>query len=101
MLGRMNDVLRRGLAGREAPMLALLERLVNVNSFTDHREGGARVGDMLAAELAGVPGMTVRRVDSTRFAPHLIATTSAAEASAEGCVAIIGHLDTVFPPGTF
>ena len=82
-------------------MLAAIERLVAVNSFTANRDGGVRVGELLAAELAAIPGVSVRVVPSTRFAPHLIATTRAAEASAEGAVAIVGHLDTVFPPGTF
>lgn len=82
-------------------MLASIERLVNVNSYTDNREGGARVADMLGEMLASIPGITVRAIASDRFAPHLIATTRAAEASPEGCVAIVGHHDTVFPPGTF
>src|SRR5262249_22556082 len=46
-------------------------------------------------------GVSVRHVPSTRFAPHLVATTQAAEGSPAGCVAIVGHLDTVFPPGSF
>ena len=89
------------LADREAPMLALIERLVAVNSYTDHREGGLLVSEMLADELSSIEGLSVRVVPSTRFAPHVIACTRAAEASAEGAVAVIGHLDTVFPPGTF
>jgi glutamate carboxypeptidase len=97
----MNEAIRKKLEGREAPMLGLIERLVNVNSFTDNREGGLRVGEILEKELVSIPGISVRRVDSTRFAPHLVAVTRAAEASSEGCVAIVGHLDTVFPPGTF
>jgi len=82
-------------------MLAAIERLVSVNSFTENAAGGARVGELLAAELSSIDGVAVRFVPSSRFAPHLIATTRAAEASADGCVAIVGHLDTVFPPGTF
>jgi glutamate carboxypeptidase len=97
----MTVALRAHLAGREAAMLAAVERLVVVNSFTDNRDGGVRVGELLAAELSSIEGVSVRALPSTRFAPHLIASTRAAEASAEGCVAIVGHLDTVFPPGTF
>jgi glutamate carboxypeptidase len=97
----VTDPIRAYLAAREAPMLAAIERLVAVNSHTDNRDGGARVAEMLAGELASIEGVSVRTVPSTRFAPHLIASTRAAEGSPEGCVAIVGHLDTVFPPGTF
>ena len=93
--------IRAYLADREAPMLAAIERLVLVNSFTDNQAGGARTAEMLTAELAFTEGVSVRTVPSTRYAPHLVVATRAAEGSAEGCVAIVGHLDTVFPPGTF
>jgi glutamate carboxypeptidase len=101
MIAPTHDALRVYLADRAAPMLATIERLVAVNSHTENRDGGVRVGEMLAAELASIPGVSVRVVPSTRYAPHLIASTRAAEASAAGAVAIVGHLDTVFPPGTF
>ncbi len=97
----MIDAIRAYLEGRQAPMLAAIERLVAVNSYTENREGGARVGELLAEELRAIPGVSVRAVPSARFAPHLVASTRAAEASAAGAVAIVGHLDTVFPPGTF
>ncbi|MEO7591393.1 MAG: M20/M25/M40 family metallo-hydrolase [Byssovorax sp.] len=82
-------------------MLAAVERLVAVNSFTDNVGGGNQVGAMLTEMLAALPGVSVRALPSERHAAHLVASTRAAEASAEGCVAIVGHLDTVFPPGTF
>lgn len=93
--------LRERLARREEAAIALLERLVNENSFTENREGGDRVAAQLAEELAAIPGVSVRTVASERFASHVIACTKAAERSAEGAVALVGHLDTVFPPGTF
>jgi glutamate carboxypeptidase len=97
----MLAALRAHLAPREPAMLDLIARLVDVNSHTDNRAGGALVAELLTAELASIPGVTVRSIPSERFAPHLVASTAAAAGSAEGCVAIIGHLDTVFPPGTF
>src|SRR5690606_29962757 len=36
-----------------------------------------------------------------RHADHLLVETTAGRATSEGCVALVGHLDTVFPPGTF
>jgi len=82
-------------------MLELLARLVEVNSYTDNVDGGNRVGEMLARELASIEGLVVRTVPSARYAEHLVVTTRASERSAAGCVGLVGHLDTVFPPGTF
>jgi glutamate carboxypeptidase len=93
--------LRAALAGRHEPMIAAIERLCRVNSFTDNREGGNRVGALLTELLTAVPGVSVRTHPSARYADHLVATTSAARDDAEGAVAIVGHLDTVFPPGSF
>jgi glutamate carboxypeptidase len=97
----MIDQVRAELCRREAAMLALLEELVSVNSFTDNLVGGEAVGAILARELRAVPGVEVRAVASERRASHLVATSSAARATAAGCAAIVGHLDTVFPPGVF
>ena len=97
----MSDAIHAYLEGREAAMLSSIERLVNVNSYTDHREGGLVVSEMLAEELSRIEGVSVRVVPSARFAPHVIASTRAAEGSSAGAIAVVGHLDTVFPPGTF
>ncbi|WP_234023334.1 M20 family metallopeptidase [Sorangium cellulosum] len=93
--------LRQALAGRTEPMLALLERLVNLNSFTDNPRGGDAVGEVLANELSTIPGLCVRRIASARFAAHWVVESEAAKASPAGHVALVGHLDTVFPPGVF
>lgn len=84
-------------------MLAEIERLSMVNSFTDNPPGGRKVGELLAEIAAGIPGLWVRRIESEsgKFAPHWLFGTEAARGSAEGAIAIVGHLDTVFPPGTF
>src|SRR5262245_24125837 len=98
----MIDRVKAALWAREEAAMELLETLVRTNSFTENREGGGVVGEKLAAELRGIQGIGfVRAVPSERFAPHWVAATEAAARSAEGCVALVGHLDTVFPPGTF
>jgi len=75
-----------------------LEALVKVNSHTSHREGGKRVGQLLC-KLLSVPGLQAELVDSSCHAPHLIFRS---EGHAEKMpVALLGHLDTVFPQGTF
>jgi glutamate carboxypeptidase len=97
----MIEPIRRALAGREEAMTRAIERLVHVNSFTDNVAGGNLVGAMLTEMLMDLPGVSVRGVLSERHATHLVASTRLAEESSAGCVAIVGHLDTVFPPGTF
>jgi glutamate carboxypeptidase len=46
-------------------------------------------------------GLEVERVRSEAFADHLVFSTAAARGSCEGGVALVGHHDTVFPPGAF
>lgn len=82
-------------------MLELLEELVNINSFSHHPEGGTRVAAVLERELSAIEGVSVTLHESQRFAPHVVATTTSAVTSAAGCVGLVGHHDTVFPPGTF
>lgn len=81
-------------------MVALIRELVEINSFTENVEGGRRVGAVLHRELSAL-GMHVALHESARFAPHLVATTTAAQGTAAGCTALVGHLDTVFPAGSF
>ncbi|MCK6585978.1 MAG: M20/M25/M40 family metallo-hydrolase, partial [Polyangiaceae bacterium] len=97
----MIDRMKEALSGRQAAMLEGIEKLVLQNSFTENVDGGRAVGELLRAELGSIEGISIRTEPSDRYAPHLIASTRAAEASPEGSIAIIGHLDTVFPPGTF
>ncbi len=73
-----------------------LVRLVDVNSFTDHREGGQEVGARLR-ELFAIPGLTARTIPSERYADHLVFSTAAPGPA----IGLVGHLDTVFPPGSF
>jgi glutamate carboxypeptidase len=51
----------------------------------------------LLEEVFAIDGLAGKRVPSTRFADHLVF-----QSAAEGApIALVGHLDTVFPPGTF
>ncbi|MEP6492507.1 MAG: M20/M25/M40 family metallo-hydrolase [bacterium] len=78
-----------------AEALALLERLVNINSGTLNVAGVRQVGDLVRASLDAL-GFTTRWVDGTPFhrAGHLIA-----EHPGQGPkILLIGHLDTVFEP---
>jgi glutamate carboxypeptidase len=99
--GDTTEALRGHCERRLEGMLALLEELVAINSFSGNPEGCARVAEVLARELDAIDGMTVERVESERFGPHLVASSEAARDDPSGCVALVGHLDTVFPPGRF
>jgi glutamate carboxypeptidase len=75
--------------------LALLERVVNINSGTQNFAGVREVGKVVAAEFEAL-GFATRWVDGTAFkrAGHLVA-----EHPGPGTrVLLIGHLDTVFEP---
>ncbi|MGZ6070985.1 MAG: M20/M25/M40 family metallo-hydrolase, partial [Myxococcaceae bacterium] len=84
--------------GRREAFEEALRGLVEVNSFTDNREGGLEVGRRLRSLLA-VPGVDASSVASTRYADHWVFRTAGNPRLAP--VALLGHLDTVFPPGVF
>ena len=81
-------------AHRDASV-ALLERVVNVNSGTMNLAGVRAVGDAFRAELDRL-GFRTRWVEGAAFgrAGHLVAERPAAGAALR--VLLIGHLDTVF-----
>ena len=84
---------------REQPKAieAELASLVGINSFTENKDGGLAVGRALE-ELFELPGLTCTRTASSsgKFADHLTFSNGG-----ENPIALVGHLDTVFPPGTF
>lgn len=91
------------LSEQSREMETALAELVSINSFTENTDGGAKVGALLE-ELFNIDGLSSRRVPSQsgRFADHLvIGSTWRAVEEAARPIALIGHLDTVFPPGTF
>ncbi|HSP79563.1 MAG TPA: M20/M25/M40 family metallo-hydrolase [Myxococcaceae bacterium] len=86
------------LEGRLGEMEEALAALVEVNSWTENAEGGRRVGALLREQLA-IPGLEAEVVSSTRYADHLVFRSEGRAGLAP--VALVGHLDTVFPPGKF
>jgi glutamate carboxypeptidase len=97
MADKLHDALR-WLREQTPSIEQDLAELVEHNSFTDNREGCQAVGARLAA-LFDLPELSARSVPSPsgRYADHLVWSTKAPGAP----VALVGHLDTVFPPGTF
>ncbi len=87
------------LAPKLREMEEVLRPLVEQNSFTDNKAGGDAVGAMLRALFGGIPGITCEVVPSQRYADHLVFRSGGRAGTAP--VAMIGHHDTVFPPGKF
>lgn len=98
-LMKSGDDAARWLDEQAKAMETALAELVEVNSFTENTEGGRKVGAMLT-ELFDIEGLESRRVGSDTFADHLV-VTSAWTTIGQSPIAMVGHLDTVFPPGTF
>ncbi|MFI5232010.1 MAG: M20/M25/M40 family metallo-hydrolase [Gemmatimonadales bacterium] len=87
----------RAVDAHNADALALLERIVNINSGTMHVAGVRRVADVLRPQLDAL-GFKTRWVDGAPFkrAGHLVAE----HAGPGSKILLIGHLDTVFEPSS-
>lgn len=94
----MGEAAANWLVGRLGEMEEALASLVEVNSWTENAAGGRRVGSLLREVLA-IPGLTAEVVASQRYADHLV-FRSEGRAGLKP-LALVGHLDTVFPPGKF
>nr|WP_208413704.1 M20/M25/M40 family metallo-hydrolase [Sphingomonas leidyi] len=79
--------------------VALLARLVDQNSGTLNLQGVAKVGEMMRAELEPL-GFVVswKPMDAVQRAGHLIAVHRGKPGGRR--ILLIGHLDTVFEPGS-
>ena len=74
-----------------------LKGLVNTNSYTDNLEGGRQIGRLVDV-LFQVPGLELEVVKSECYADHRVYRSKGHAGVAP--VALIGHLDTVFPPAS-
>ncbi|WP_286711314.1 MULTISPECIES: M20/M25/M40 family metallo-hydrolase [unclassified Sphingomonas] len=79
--------------------VALLARLVDQNSGTLNLQGVAKIGEMMRAELEPL-GFVVswKPMDAVQRAGHLIAVHRGKPGGRR--ILLIGHLDTVFEPGS-
>ena len=78
--------------------LKLLEQVVNTDSGTGDQEGGRKIADLLAQQLRAIGAdVTTSPAEAPGLAPNLVATFTG---SGKGRLLLIGHLDTVFEPGT-
>ncbi len=81
-----------------AEQLALLERLVNIDSGTGDRTSGQKAQELVAGQLRAI-GMQVMLVpaEDPAYPDNLVATL---KGRGKGRILLIAHTDTVFEPGT-
>ncbi|MCG8419743.1 MAG: M20 family metallopeptidase [Proteobacteria bacterium] len=99
----MNEVMERALAAaarRHDEVLPMLERWVRQNSYSENIDGVNAVGELLAEDFA-LDGFALERHPGDGVGDHLIWRTPAWDAEPDRRVVLVGHHDTVFPPGTF
>jgi glutamate carboxypeptidase len=84
------------LERQQPAALDLLRQMVEINSWTENREGVNRLG-RLTAECFAPLGFTAEFVPSTTpaYGDHLVLTRRGSSAHS---LALVSHLDTVFPP---
>ena len=82
---------------RGPEMLALTRSWVEINSYTANIEGVNRVGGLLREAFALPPLTGSVIAGGPEYGDHLVWTTAAPGAR----IVLVGHHDTVFPPGHF
>jgi glutamate carboxypeptidase len=80
--------------------LPLLERWVRINSYTSNVDGVNQVGRAMAEDFAPL-GLGLQRIAGEDLGDHLVWRTAGWDARPDARVVLVGHHDTVFPPGTF
>lgn len=96
----MNEIygrIREYVDSQREPMLALWEKLVNIDSGTKQVEGVAQVCDILYEEMEAA-GIKARKVPVENAADMLVGEWDTG--SEKEPLLLIGHMDTVFPAGT-
>lgn len=95
---RRDQAVYRAVEASRPGAIALLERIVDVDSGTGDVAGGERVESILSAplEAAGAKVHTVP-AEVSGVAPNLVAVF---HGSGKARILIIAHVDTVFGPGT-
>jgi glutamate carboxypeptidase len=90
------EVLRTEVAAREAAMIELTRRAVLINSYSANVAGVEAVGALLAEAFA-LPSLRHEVIAGERYGAHHVWRSEAPGAP----ILLIGHHDTVFPPGHF
>jgi glutamate carboxypeptidase len=99
-MGKQAATLDRALAAVRArgdEIISLTRSWVEVNSYTANVAGVDQVGAMLREAFA-LPSLALTAIPADGFGDHLVWRTPAA---GSGAILLVGHHDTVFPPGHF
>ncbi|MCF6201276.1 MAG: M20 family metallopeptidase [Hydrogenimonas sp.] len=75
-----------------------LKKIVNINSYTGNKRGVDKCGELFA-EWMGELGFECERFKRELVGDHLLFRSKVSGTRER--VLLLGHLDTVFPPGTF
>lgn len=86
------------LEEREGDMLALLERIVNIDSGSYNKAGVDKVGAELRAFLEG-EGIETQIIPVEGHGDSVRAVVSAGSGQSNRPIMLLGHRDTVFPDG--
>jgi glutamate carboxypeptidase len=92
------DAAREAVRRRMPELWGFVEAWVGIESYTADHAGCDKMADALLAAFV-LPGLQPRRVPGDGAASHVVAETPAFAAG--GGTILVGHHDTVFPPGTF
>jgi glutamate carboxypeptidase len=86
---------------RGTEMLAQTRSWVEINSYTANIEGVNKVGALLRDAFA-LPSLELTQIPGgDQYGDHLVWRTAAATRPGAAPILLIGHHDTVFPPGHF
>jgi glutamate carboxypeptidase len=96
------------LRAHAGALVARTRQWVEINSYTENVAGVNEVGARLRVAFA-LPSLALtvhvgaepELVAGTRFGDHLVWKTPAAAAAGAAPILLVGHHDTVFPPGHF
>jgi glutamate carboxypeptidase len=89
----MNEYLKQ----QKNNMLQLLEKLVNIDSCSNDRDGVNQIGDIMTTHFTKL-GLQINRYKNELYGDHLKFHSRTAKASPS--ILIIAHMDTVFEKGT-
>ncbi len=92
----MTDTIIAYLKEHESAMFSLLEKVVNINSYSANPDGVNKVVDVLESVMQDM-GFSTRRLSNDVTGDHLVAENKARIANGGGPL-FVGHMDTVFPP---
>lgn len=93
---RLDQVVDQFITEQLPSTVELIEKLVNIDSFSHDPTGTTRVQDVLSRELARL-GFSIEKREIVGGGFHVLARLSG---KLEKTVLLLGHVDTPHPPGT-